>query len=76
MPTDHPLKIYRKAQKPPLSQEQLAQMLDVKRVTVMRWESGERLVAVDALPKITEATGISPAKLRPDLAGLFREAAQ
>lgn len=73
MVQDHPLKAFRKRQSPPLSQKQLAELLDVKRVTVARWETRARPVGMDSLPKITEATGISPAELRPDLAVLFKE---
>lgn len=67
----HPLKVYRGAQIPPLSQERLADLLGVARTTVARWETGVRRVDQEMLSKIAEATGIAPADLRPDLAALF-----
>lgn len=73
----HPLKAYREAQDPPLSQQQLADLLDVDRVTVTRWEAGSRQIDVEKLPIVAERTGIAPAELRPDLAAMFpHEAAQ
>jgi transcriptional regulator with XRE-family HTH domain len=67
----HPLKAYRDAQDPPLSQERLADLLGVARTTVARWETGTRKVDQELLLKIAEATGIAPADLRPDLAALL-----
>jgi transcriptional regulator with XRE-family HTH domain len=67
----HPLKAFRENQKPPLSQEQLANLLGVSRVTVTRWESGTRRVDDDLLPRVSEKTGIPTAVLRPDMAELM-----
>lgn len=67
----HPLRAFREAQDPPLSQEQLAALLGVSRVTVTRWESGARKPEPEELPAISKKTGIPAAKLRPDLAELF-----
>jgi DNA-binding transcriptional regulator YdaS (Cro superfamily) len=64
----HPLKAFRDAQDPPISQGELADMLGVKRETVTRWEVGSRKVGPDQLPKIAKKTGICPRELRPDLA--------
>lgn len=64
----HPLKAFRERHDPPLSQGQLAKLLDVNRVDVTRWENGTRKPGVKTLPKIVEKTGIAPAALRPDLA--------
>lgn len=69
----HPLKAYRERQSPPLSQDQLAALLGVSRVTITRWESGRRKLEGDLLPLVAEKTGIAPAELRPDLAELFAE---
>jgi transcriptional regulator with XRE-family HTH domain len=67
-----PLKAFRKSRNPPLSQQQLADLLEVDRVTVARWETGRR-IDDKLVPRISKVTGISRAKLRPDLAELMRE---
>lgn len=72
MVQDHPLRAYRLKQEPRLSQRQLADLLGVKRTTVARWETGTRKVDKELLPKVSEATGIAPAELRPDLAALLQ----
>jgi transcriptional regulator with XRE-family HTH domain len=76
MKITHPLKTFRESQTPPLSQEQLADMLRVSRVTVTRWESGARKIDDKKLPVVSAKTGIPRTKLRPDLAALMREAAE
>jgi transcriptional regulator with XRE-family HTH domain len=72
----HPLRAFRENQDPPLSQEQLATLLGVSRVTVTRWESGTRKIDDVHVPLVSEKTGIPRAKLRPDLAALLNEAAE
>jgi transcriptional regulator with XRE-family HTH domain len=74
----HPLRQYRERQVPPLTQDQLAELLGVSKGTVSRWESGNRKVDDDLLPSVSEKTGISPSELRPDLVALLqqREAAE
>lgn len=67
----HPLKAYREKQEPPLSQEDLAILLGVTRVTVTRWESGARKMNDEIVPKVSRATGIPAAELRPDLASML-----
>lgn len=67
----HPLKAYRERQNPPLTQEQLADLLGVTKAAVSRWESGERQPDQNLLLHIAEKTGIPPRELRPDLAELF-----
>lgn len=64
-----PLRDYRRRRK--ISAQKLADMLDVTRVTVSRWEIGMRLIDVEHLPRVVAATGISARVLRPDLAKLF-----
>jgi transcriptional regulator with XRE-family HTH domain len=76
MKITHPLKTFRESQTPPLSQEQLAKLLNVSRVTVTRWESGARKIDDGKLPNVSAKTGIPRTKLRPDLAALMREAAE
>jgi transcriptional regulator with XRE-family HTH domain len=70
----HPLKTYRSARS--LSQGKLADQLGVTRTTVARWETGTRKVDHELLPKISEATGIAPSDLRPDLAELLKGGSQ
>ena len=76
MKITHPLKTFRENHTPPLSQEQLAELLDVSRVTVTRWESGARKIHDEKLPVVSAKTGIPRTKLRPDLVALLREAAE
>jgi DNA-binding XRE family transcriptional regulator len=71
-----PLKAFRKKHDPPLSQRELADLLDVDRVTVARWETGIRKIGADRLSDISARTGIPRTKLRPDLAALMRDAAE
>ena len=74
MMTAHPLRTFRERHDPPLSQDDLAALLGVSRVTVTRWEAGSRKLDEELLPRVAEATGIAPADLRPDLAALLRPA--
>jgi transcriptional regulator with XRE-family HTH domain len=67
----HPLQVWRERRK--LTQNDVAEMVGVDRVTVTRWENGSRLIDVPLLPAVAQATGIPAAKLRPDLAALFVE---
>lgn len=62
----HPLMSYREAHG--LSQAELADTLSVSRMTVWRWEKGERQPDPDKLSDITAKTGIPARELRPDLA--------
>lgn len=55
----NPLKAFREAQTPPLSQGELAKKLGVTRATVSRWESGERFPERDLWPVIHQITGVS-----------------
>lgn len=41
-----------------LSQEQLAEALDVSRQTVSRWENGERVPASDNLARLSQVLGV------------------
>lgn len=63
----HPLRIYRNSRDPKLSQAGLAEKLDVARLTVLRWENGERKIDKTLLPRVSEVTGIPAKELRPDL---------
>lgn len=69
----HPLRAFRDRHNPPLSQTDLAALLDVTRETIWRWEAGERQINKERLALIAERTGIDPADLRPDLANLFKQ---
>lgn len=46
------------------------------RVTVARYESGDRFPSIPRAQKIAKATGIPLLSLRPDLAEVAREAAE
>jgi len=70
MASPHPLKTFREQRS--LTRAELAEMLDVTPSTVWRWEKGKRSVGKNDLPRISEATGIAPADLRPDLAELLK----
>ena len=80
MQATHPLKDYRQNQTPKLSQAALAKDLGVARLTVIRWENGERKIDPSLLSTVAEKTGIPAKDLRPDLIEdyekLFGEAAQ
>lgn len=80
MQSVHPLKHYRSTQIPRLSQAALAEKLGVARLTVLRWETGERKINPSLIPTVTEKTGIPAKELRPDLIEehekLFGEVAQ
>ncbi len=73
MDDTHPLKTYRESQQPPLTQGQLADILDVDRVTVARWETGTRKIDDELLPLVSQVTGIPKVYLRPDLARLLEQ---
>lgn len=68
----HPLTTFRARLH--LSQQQLADLLKVSRVTITRWESGTRQPDKNILPRIKEVTGIAPSELRPDIAKLIEAA--
>ncbi len=56
--SQHPLKKFRAKQDPPWTQGRLAEALGVKRVTVCRWETGERFPERDLWPRIRAVTGL------------------
>ena len=72
----HPLRRYRKTHNPKLTQSDLAERLDVDRITILRWEKGQRNIDISALPDVSKKTGFSPGVLRPDLAEMFGEVSQ
>jgi transcriptional regulator with XRE-family HTH domain len=63
----HPLRLYRENHTPKLSQEGLAEKLGVARLTVLRWESGERKIDRTLVSEVSKKTGIPVQDLRPDL---------
>jgi DNA-binding transcriptional regulator YdaS (Cro superfamily) len=77
---DHPLKTFRDAHTPKLSQAALAEILGVARLTVNRWENGDRKIDPDLVPVVSEKTGIPAKDLRPDIVekhiATYGEAAQ
>lgn len=76
MPTHSPLKVltdFRKDHR--LTQAALGRALGgISDVTVSRWETGERRIDEDLLPRVIKFTKIPAGKLRPDLAALLRAA--
>lgn len=42
-------------------------------VTISRWETGERRIDDDLVPKVADYTGIPRSELRPDLADLLKQ---
>jgi len=80
MQSIHPLKTYRETRTPKMSQAELAERLGVARLTVLRWENGDRKIGPSIIPAVTKETGIPAKELRPDLIEehekLFGEPAQ
>ena len=76
MKGNHPLRAFRKMHTPPLSQGDLAGLLDVARETVSRWETNTRTIPTSMVPDVSARTGIPAKELRPDLAELLNEAAE
>lgn len=76
MDDTHPLTAFRERHDPPLSQQELAGLVNVTRETVNRWESGARKIEEAKLPIVCEKTGIDWRELRPDLAKLTERAEQ
>ena len=58
-----------------LSQRECADRVDVERETWARWESGNRQIGDEHLPRVVELTGIAPDVLRPDKAQVWRREA-
>lgn len=54
-----------------MSREKLAEIIGVDGSTVWRWETGARAISLNAIPRLSELTGIAPADLRPDLAEIM-----
>lgn len=52
-----------------LTLDAVAEMFDVDRKTILRWEKGESPVPIKRLAEISEATGLSKEQLRPDVFG-------
>lgn len=67
----HPLTAFRKSHNPKMSQDALADLIGVARLTVLRWENGRRKIDPKLLSSVSQKTGIPQSDLRPDLAELF-----
>lgn len=67
----HPLRAYRESFRPKMSQAHLGKLVGATKTAVCRWESGERQIDPELLPKLVKATGIPARMLRPDLAQLL-----
>lgn len=68
------LKEYRRENS--LSRAKFGAQVGVDRATVFRWETGQRRIDKDKVPKVSEVTGLPREVLRPDLAAIFSEAAE
>ena len=73
--SEHPLTKFRRTQVPPWTMQQLAEVLDVDKGTVSRWEAWQRFPRNEVLPLISKKTGIPVSRLRPDLERLFARSA-
>lgn len=71
MATKHPLQAYRESFDPEMKRAELARKLEVARITVKRWETGDRQIDPQLVPSIAAKTGIPATELRPDLAKLM-----
>jgi transcriptional regulator with XRE-family HTH domain len=69
----HPLAEFRKRQR--ITQEALSDILGVSSITVSRWETGTRKIALNRLAEVSRLTGIPKKHLRPDLVVAIEEAA-
>lgn len=63
MSDSHPIADYRKRQVPPLTQDDLGDLIGVDGMTVSRWERGENPPRGKNLKKIQELTGLSLADI-------------
>jgi transcriptional regulator with XRE-family HTH domain len=54
-----------------LSRKDLAEKIEVERMTVWRWEAGKRRIDADKVPLLVSVTGIPATTWRPDLARLL-----
>lgn len=52
----------------------MADLFNVNRTTILRWEKGEVPIPIKRLERIAKATGIPREKLRPDIFGVQRSA--
>lgn len=66
----HPLRKFREAHDN-MSQQALGELLGFSKITILRWENGQRKPDPAQVEYISKKTGISPRELRPDLAELI-----
>lgn len=64
---------WRESQTPRLSLQGAAELFNVKKPTVSRWETGTRRVNRNSLSVVSEKTGIPRPVLRPDIAEQWGE---
>jgi transcriptional regulator with XRE-family HTH domain len=55
-----------------LTQQQLADKLELSKSLICRFESGERVPDIELVPVIKAKLGIMPRLVRPDLASILR----
>lgn len=59
-----------------LTLDAVAEMFNVDRTTILRWEKGEPPVPIKRLSEVENVTGIPRHKLRPDVFGPVEEDVQ
>jgi transcriptional regulator with XRE-family HTH domain len=69
----HPVRLYRKAQSPPLALSDLAGDIGVTKATLSRIETGKMPLSVGLATKLRKRTGIPMSVLCPDLAPMFED---
>lgn len=67
----HPIAAFRKAQVPPLTQDELGEKIGVDGMTVSRWERGESLPQRKHWPTIERVTGVTPGQMTTAYASLM-----
>lgn len=58
-----------------LSQQRLADLLDVPKIDVQRFENGAKVIPLDILPLLCECLGVTAARLLGDDRGLLTKVA-
>lgn len=58
-----------------LSQGRMAELLGVPKIDVQRFESGQKVIPLDLLPRLCEVLGVTAARLLGDDRGLITRAA-
>lgn len=71
----HPVRVYRRAQVPPVTLLDLATRIGITKSSLSRIETGKHELTTDLAQKISAETGIPMRVLCPDLAKVFADEA-